>query len=86
MRKGAGRYPQTVALLARPGVHIDREGQRLGAGLLQDVFARLTKLSDRIGCRGLLVHAESQQAMDYYLHLIPDFQPAPPIPCTSFCS
>lgn len=62
LRKGAGRYPQPVALLARLGVHVDHEGQGLGAGLLQDVFARLVGLSDRIGCRGLLVHAESEQA------------------------
>lgn len=62
LRKGAGRYPQPVALLARLGVHVDHEGQGLGAGLLQDVFARLVGLPDRIGCRGLLVHAESEQA------------------------
>ena len=80
MRKGAGRYPQPVALLARLGVHIDHEGQGLGAGLLQDVFARLSELSDRIGCRGLLIHAESQQARDFYLHLIPEFEPSPTDP------
>ena len=59
LRKGAGRYPQPVALLARLGVHVDHEGQGLGAGLLQDVFARLVGLSDRIGCRGLLVHVST---------------------------
>lgn len=77
LRKGAGRYPQPVALLARLGVHIDHEGRGLGAGLLQDVFVRLVELSDRIGCRGLLVHAESQQARDFYLHLVPEFEPSP---------
>lgn len=77
LRKGAGRYPQPVALLARLGVDIDHEGQGLGAGLLQDVFARLVELSDRIGCRGLLVHAESAQARDFYLHLVPEFEPSP---------
>ena len=77
MRKGAARYPQPVALLARLGVHVDHEGRGLGAGLLQDVFARLVELSDRIGCRGHLVHAESQQARDFYLHLIPEFEPSP---------
>lgn len=77
LRKGAGRYPQPVALLARLGVGTDHEGQGLGAGLLQDVFARVAELSDEIGCRGLLVHAESDEARDFYLHLIPEFESSP---------
>lgn len=77
IRRGAGRYPQPVALLARLGVDLDHEGSGLGAGMLQDVFARLAGLSDRIGCRGLLVHAESAAARDFYLHLVPEFEPSP---------
>jgi GNAT superfamily N-acetyltransferase len=77
LRKGAGRYPQPVALLARLGVDTDHEGRGLGAGLLQDVFARLRELSSDIGCRGLLVHAESTEARDFYLHLVPEFEPSP---------
>lgn len=75
--KGAGRYPQPAALLARLGVDTRHEGQCLGAGLLQDVFARIVELSDEIGCRGLLVHAESTEARDFYLHLVPEFDPSP---------
>lgn len=77
MRAGAGRYPQPVALLARLGVHVDHEGRGLGAGLMQDVFARLVELSPQIGCRGLLVHAESEAAREFYLHLVPEFEPSP---------
>lgn len=77
MRKGAARYPQPVALLARLGVDLDHEGRGLGAALLQDAFARLVELSEEIGCRGLLVHAESAEARDFYLHLVPEFQPSP---------
>lgn len=81
MRKGAGRYPQPVALLARLDVDLDHdhdhEGNGLGAGLLQDVFARIVHLSDDIGCRGLLIHAESEQARDFYLHLVPEFEVSP---------
>ena len=80
VRKGAGRYPQPVALLARLSVDIDHEGAGLGAGLLQDVFARLIELSDDIGCRGLLVHAESTEARNFYIHLIPEFEPSPTDP------
>ena len=50
---------------------------RSGRGPLQDVFARLLGLSDRIGCRGLLVHAETPQARECYLHLVPEFEPSP---------
>lgn len=77
MRRGAGRYPQPVALLARLGVSIDHEGRGLGAGLLQDVIARTADLGTAIGCRGLLVHAETPQAFDFYRHLIPEFEPSP---------
>lgn len=77
IRKGAGRYPQPVALLARLGVDSAHEGNGLGAGLLQDAFLRLDLLSADIGCRGLLVHAESEQARDFYLHLVPEFEVSP---------
>lgn len=75
--RGAGRYPQPVALLARLGVHVDHEGRGLGAGLLADSIARLVSMSDAIGCRGLLVHAESPAARDFSLHLVPEFMPSP---------
>lgn len=76
-RQGAGRYPQPVALLARLGVDLDHEGHGLGYGLLQDVFARIANLADEIGCRGLLVHAESERAREFYLHLVPEFEQSP---------
>jgi GNAT superfamily N-acetyltransferase len=77
MRKGAGRYPQPVALLARLGVSVDHEGRGLGAGLLADAISRTAQLGVEIGCRGLLVHAETPQARDFYLHLIPEFEVSP---------
>lgn len=77
LRKGAGNYPQPVAFLARLGVHRDHERQGLGAALLRDVIQRAAAISDDIGCRGLLVHCESKQARDFYLHVIPEFEPSP---------
>ena len=77
LRKGAGRYPQPIALLARLGVHHDHEGRGLGAALMQDVFMRLVALSDDIGCRGLVIHCESAEARGFYLHLVPEFEPSP---------
>lgn len=74
MRKGAGRYPQPVALLARLGVGVGHEGCGLGAGMLRDVIVRTLWLGEEIGCRGLLVHAETVEARDFYLHLVPEFE------------
>lgn len=77
MRKGVGRYPQPVALLARLGVDERHEGRGLGAGLFRDVIARARALSDQIGCRGLIVHAESSDAAGFYRHLVPEIEPSP---------
>jgi hypothetical protein len=79
-RRGAGRYPQPVALLARLGVSTEHEARGLGAALLVDVIRRSAELSREIGCRGLLVHAESEAAKDFYLHLIPEFDESPTDP------
>ena len=77
LRKGAGRYPQPVALLARLGVSIHHERHGLGAALLQDVIARTAAVGREIGWRRLLVHAETPQARDFYRHLIREFEPSP---------
>lgn len=77
LRRGAGRYSQPVALLARLGVSIHHEGRGLGAGLLRDVIRRTAQAGDEIGCRGLLVHAETESARDFYLHAIPEFETSP---------
>lgn len=77
LRKGVGRYPQPVALLARLGVHREHEGRGLGAALLRDVVQRAAAISDDIGCRGLLVHGESEAACEFYRHLVPEFETSP---------
>lgn len=77
VRRGAGRYPQPVALLTRLGVSLDHERRGLGAGLLADAISRTAQLGAEIGCRGLLVHAETPGARDFYLHLVPEFEPSP---------
>jgi GNAT superfamily N-acetyltransferase len=77
LRKGAGRYPQPVALLARLGVDGRHEGRGIGAALLQEVIARTHALGEDISCRGLLIHAETVEARDFYLHLVPEFEASP---------
>lgn len=80
LRKGASRHPQPFALLARLGVELAHEGKGLGAALLKDVISRVAELGVSIGCRGLLVHAEDDEARNCYLHLIPGFEPSPTDP------
>jgi GNAT superfamily N-acetyltransferase len=80
LRRGAGRYPQPMALLARLGVDERHEGQGLGAALLLDAITRVASLSEAIGCRGLLVHAESVQARGFYEHLVAEFERSPTDP------
>ena len=65
---------------ARLGVDERHEGHGFGAALLLDVITRIATLSDAIGCRGLLVHAESDQARGFYEHLIPEFERSPTDP------
>jgi GNAT superfamily N-acetyltransferase len=77
LRKGAGQYPQPVALLARLGVDNEHERRGLGAALLADAISRLLTIGDDIGCRGLLIHAEGREARDFYLHLIPELEQSP---------
>jgi GNAT superfamily N-acetyltransferase len=79
-QRGAGRYPQPVALLARLGVDEAHEGRGLGAALLADVVARLVSIDANIGCRGLLIHAENADARRFYLHLIPELAQSPTDP------
>lgn len=76
LRKGGGRY-QPVALLARLGVDARHERRGLGAGLLREVMVRVALLSEQVGCRALLVHAENESAREFYLNLIPQFEPSP---------
>ena len=80
LRKGAGRYPQPVALLARLAVDARYEGRGIGAALLLDVIGRMVELSADIGCRGLLIHAETPTAREYYLHLLPELLASPTDP------
>lgn len=59
------------------GVDTGHEGRGFGAGLVQDVILRTVSLGEEIGCRGLLVHAETVEARDFYLHLVPEFEKSP---------
>lgn len=71
---------QPIPLLARLGVDLHHEGRGLGGALLADVISRTAQIGTEVGCRGLLVHAESASARAFYLHLIPEFELSPTDP------
>lgn len=78
--KSAGRSPIPVILLARLGVDATAQGQGLGAALLKDAMLRAYQASDIVGARALLIHAESERARHFYLHLAEfDVSPTDPL-------
>jgi GNAT superfamily N-acetyltransferase len=77
--KGAGNYPQPVVILARLAVDIGEQGRGLGVALLKDALIRVASAADIVGVRGLLIHAEDEQAREFYMRLA-DFEQSPTDP------
>lgn len=75
----AGRGPVPVILLARLGVDVSAQGLGLGAALVKDAMVRAYRASRAIGARALLIHAESDAARAFSLHLA-EFEPSPTDP------
>ena len=61
--------PIPVVVLARLAIAKDHQKQGLGRALFQDAAKRVIHAADGIGIRGLLVHAISPEAKDFYLRL-----------------
>ncbi len=77
--KGTGHHPIPVVLLARLGVDKSVQGSGLGRALVVDALRRTLQASDMIGVRALLIHAESEAAKRFYLH-IGEFEESPTDP------
>lgn len=60
--------PIHMAVLGRLAVCQAWHGRGLGAALLQDAFMRTMQAANILGIRGLLVHAISQEAKNFYEH------------------
>ena len=72
--------PIPVAVLARLAVARSHQGHGLGRSLLRDAARRVIGATEAIGIRGLLVHAISDDARDFYLRL--GLEPSPIEPMT----
>lgn len=72
--------PIPVVVLARLAVARSHHGQGLGRALFQDAARRVIQAADVIGIRGMIVHALSDEAKAFYLHL--GLEPSPLEPMT----
>lgn len=73
---GAGRYDIPVVVLTRLGVDRSEQGKGLGRALVVDALRRVDRVSDEVGVRALLIHAEDDEARRFYLRLA-SFEPSP---------
>jgi len=72
--------PIPVAVLARLAVDCNWHGKGIGRGLFRDAARRVAHAADTIGIRGILVHAISEEAKQFYIAL--GFDPSPREPMT----
>lgn len=64
-RKSLPQYPLPVLRLARLAVHERAQGQGVGRVLLQAVFSLALRMSDDLGCIGIVVDAK-REAIRFY--------------------
>ena len=79
VKRGTGRHPIPVILLARLGVDVTEQRRGLGAALVKDALQRAAAAGHEIGVRAVPIHAEREAARDFYLHLA-EFEPSPTDP------
>jgi predicted N-acetyltransferase YhbS len=66
IKKGLGKYPIPVILIARLAVDISCQKIGLGKGLLKDALLRCLSIIEHLGVRAILVHAKDDQAKQFY--------------------
>ncbi len=66
LRKGMGRYPIPVVLLARLAVSVGYQGSGIGRGLLRDAILRTLAIADHPGIRALMTHPLDESAAAFY--------------------
>ena len=67
--------PIPVVVLARLAVDRNYQGRGLGRALFRDAARRIVHAADTIGIRGVVVHAISAEARNFYIAL--GFDPCP---------
>lgn len=82
--KGVARHPIPVIVLTRLAIHEDYQGNGLGRGLLRDSLIRVANAAEEIGVRALLIHAKDDDAREFYLRQVREFEPSPVDPMQLF--
>ena len=75
VRRGMGRYPIPLVILARLAVDLDYQMQGLGYSLLQDAIMRTVAVAEQAGIRALLTHPIDADADAFYRRF--GFEPTP---------
>ena len=75
VRRGMGRYPIPLVILARLAVDLDYQMQGLGYSLLQDAIMRTVAVAEQAGIRALLTHPIDAEADAFYRRF--GFEPTP---------
>lgn len=66
IRRGMGRCPVPLVILARLAVDVDCQGRGLGFSLLQDAIRRTLSIAEHAGVRALLTHPIDRDADGFY--------------------
>lgn len=66
VRKGMGRFPIPVIVLARLAVSLEQQGRGMGADLLKDVIRRVLLVSEQAGVRAIITHPIDETAAAFY--------------------
>ena len=66
VRKGMGRYPIPVVILARLAVDLRDHGRGIGRGMLVDAIRRALVIADEAGVRAMLTHPIDAEARAFY--------------------
>lgn len=75
IRRGMGRYPIPLVILARLAVDLNYQKRGLGVSLLQDAITRSLAVAEHAGIRALLTHPIDTQADEFYRRF--GFEPTP---------
>jgi len=66
IRKGMGKCPSPVVILARLAVSIHDQGRGIGFGLLQDSIRRTMLIAEQAGIRAMLTHPIDEEAARFH--------------------
>jgi predicted N-acetyltransferase YhbS len=80
IRKGLGKYPIPVLVIARLAVDHRFHGKGLGIGMLKDAFLRALQVSEIAGVAAVIVDTKDLEAKVYYERKELGFRPMPDDP------